>query len=236
MPTFPMGHWPTQLEKMFPVLHVNDRDFIELVRKNWQNPNSKFSWFCQALKMANIKEKRVRLNRKPLFIRWLMLCFARPWIDDKPNFLLSWKWTAADFENAVDIAAKADVFDSDKISEKLFRRLKDDTELSQLLRGSIIGIYAWGQKAWADYWAQRSRNFDREKYRVWRLKGKLREFLLSRGTATRNEILRKLDITADQYEMVIAEFRERGLVREQRLPRNSAMIIWTGGQPGGGAV
>jgi hypothetical protein len=156
-----------------------------------------------------------------------MLCFARPWADGS-SFLLSWNWTARDFEKAVSIAAEAEVFDSEKISEKLFRRLKDDTELSQILRLCIIGIYSQGRKKYTEYWEQRSRNFDREEYRTWRLKGKLGEFLRSKEAVTKNQILRKLDIRADQYEVVIAEFRERGLIQERRLPRNSVQIILLG--------
>lgn len=175
--------------------------------------------------MAQVQRKRARLYRKPLFIRRFMLCFARPWADGS-SFLLSWNWTARDFEKAVSIAAEAEVFDTDKISEKLFRRLKDDTELSQILRLCIAAFYGWGQKKFTEYWAQRSRNFDREKYRTWRLKGKLHEFLMSKEAVTKNQIPRKLDITADQYEVVIAEFRELGLIREMRLPRNSVQITW----------
>ena len=207
---FSSFNWQSRLDMMFPVLDVEDPHSIELVRENWWNPNSKFSWFCHALKMAH-----VRLKRKPLFIRWLMLSFARPWTKGS-SFLLSWKWTAADFEKAVSIVANAEVFDTVKISEKLFYRLKDDTELSHMLRLSIAGIYAWGYENFISYWKHRED------------KGRLRDLVSSRKTVTKRELQIKLRIKVGRLEMLLDELKKEKLIREKHLPRNSVEITWLG--------
>ena len=207
-------------DRAFP--KKESKNFLERAAQNWKNlmeERIEKEDYYAAILYFQLKTKKYKLDKFYVFILWLILCVKRPW--EK-----GWKFSLSEKDlNEISSLLEKIIKDFPELPDlptlrKYWRRekFKEDVALT-----TLVPMLSKLKEPFKDCFEEILKNL---KPNLWEIVFKFIDEISSQRYYTKRDLMRKLRISKDQFDLILKWAEDRDLIKHEKFPQGSVFITW----------